>query len=196
MDEQIKYFPDYETGDTYAYLDIKRETDIIVAFSVGKWIQRVCDELYELIAKRAEWPTYKRKIKVCTDGNDQNLPAMTKVWHKDSIDYGQVIKDKEQQRIIGRHKHKVFGNLPYRKISIAKIDGLCSKLRARVGCFVRKTRNFAKRRRLIINVLHITQTNHNFINDNKRVTPAMREGLLHRKWEWNDVFHVRIPFNI
>ena len=86
--------------------------------------------------------------------------------------------------------------MPFNEIKINMIDGFCSKLRARVGCFVRKTRNFAKRRRLIRNVLHITQTNHNFIEAKKQKTPAMREGIARRTFTWNDIFNRRMSSEI
>lgn len=84
--------------------------------------------------------------------------------------------------------------MPFSEISIAHVDGLCSKLRARTGFFVRKTRNFAKRRKLISNVLQVWQLNHNVIEAEKGETPAMREGLTTKMWSWNDVFEVRLSF--
>ena len=66
---EFKYTQDFEQGDAYSYLDIKRETDLFVAFAVGKWIQQTCDELYEKIAQRTQQPTYYNKINFCTDGN-------------------------------------------------------------------------------------------------------------------------------
>ena len=156
----------------------------------------MCDDLYDLIAKRSQQPTPKNKIGFCTDGNDQNENAICKKFHKDSVDYGQVIKDKIKQIIIGNHKRKVIGNMPFDKIAINKIDGFCSKLRARAGCFVRKTRNFAKKRKLIVNVLNITQTNNNFIEAKNGKTPAMKEGLTKKIWSWNDVFNMRLSIKI
>ena len=175
---------------------IKRESDLFVAFSVGKWIQEVCDELYKSISERIQQPTAKQKISFCTDGNEQNRNAIEKYFNKDSVNYGQVIKDKIQQRIIGNHKRRVLGNIPYDEIKINNIDGFCSKLRARAGCFVRKTRNFAKKRKLIVNVLSITQTNHNFIEGKNGKTPAMKEGLITRILSWNDIFNMRLSINV
>ena len=193
---ECKYTKDFEQGDAYAFLAYKRETDFFEAFSVGKWIQDTCDELYELIAKRTQQPTYYNKIKFCTDGNEQNENAIPKFFNKDCVNYGQVIKDKEGQKVIGIHKRKVIGNIPFDEIAINNVDGFCSKLRARAGCFVRKTRNFAKKRKQIKNLLHITQTNHNFIESAKGKTPAMKEGLIHRKLSWNDIFNVRLSIKI
>jgi len=193
---EFKYTQDFEQGDAYSFLAYKRETDFFEAFSVGKWIQDTCDELYALIAKRTQQPTYYNKINFCTDGNEKNENSIPKFFNKDCVNYGQVVKDKEKQIVIGIHKRKIIGNIPFYKISINNVDGFCSKLRARVGCFVRKTRNFAKKRKQIRNMLHITQTNHNFIESVKGKTPAMREGLIHRKLSWNDVFNKRLSFNI
>lgn len=152
--------------------------------------------MYQLIEKRTQQPTSKNKISFCTDGNDQNENAIRKEFHEDSVNYGQVIKDKVKQLIIGRHKRKVIGNMSYDEIKINKIDGFCSKLRARVGCLVRKTRNFAKKRRRIVHALHITQTNHNFIETIRGETPAMKEKLTHKIWSWNDVFNQRLSVSV
>ena len=189
-------FKNYEQGDAYCYLDIKRDTGLFSAFSVGKWIQIVSDELYEQISERTQQPTYKNKISFCTDGNDQNENAILKAFNKDCVNYGQVIKDKEKQKVIGRHKRKVIGNMGYDEISIAHIDGFCSKLRARVGCFVRRTRNFAKKRKQIKDLLHITQTNHNFIEAINGKTPAIKEGLQSNPLTWNDIFNVRLSIKV
>ena len=193
---ECKYTKDFEQGDAYAFLAYKRETDFFEAFSVGKWIQDTCDELYELIAKRTQQPTYYNKINFCTDGNEQNENAIPKFFNKDCVNYGQVIKDKEEQKVIGIHKRKIIGNISFDKIAINNVDGFCSKLRARAGCFVRKTRNFAKKRKQIKNILHITQTNHNFIESAKGTTPAMKEGLTKRILSWNDIFNKRLSISI
>jgi len=156
----------------------------------------VCDELYELIAKRTQQPTYYNKITFCTDGNDQNENAILKLFNKDCVNYGQVIKDKDKQKVIGLHKRKVLGNIGFNDIRINNIDGFCSFLRGRVGCFVRKTRNFAKRRRQIVSLLHITQTNYDFIEAENGETPAMKEGLQSKPLTWNDIFNMRLSINI
>ena len=167
-----------------------------MAFSVGKWIQETCNELYKKIAERTQQPTYYNKLNFCTDGNKQNENAILEFFNKDCINYGQVIKDKENQIVYGIHKRKVLGNLNYDKIRINNVDGLCSKLRARVGCFVRGTRNFAKKRKQICNLLHITQTNHNFIEAKNGVTSGMKEGLTNKVLSWNDIFNVRLSIKI
>lgn len=193
---EYKDFEDFEPGDAYCYLDLKRESGLFVAFSVGKWIQIICDEMYVLVAKRTQLPTYYNKISFCSDGNEQNENSILKFYNKDCVNYGQVIKDKEKQKVIGFHKRKVIGNISFEQINITKVDGFCSYLRARIGCFVRKTRNFAKRRTQIKNLLHITQTNYDFIETKNGITPAILEGLQTKPMTWNDIFNIRLSINI
>jgi hypothetical protein len=189
-----QFFSNFEEGDAYSYLAIKRETGLFVAFSVGKWIQAVSDELYELIAKRTKQPTCKSKIDVCSDGNDQNENALLKFFNKDCVNYGQVIKDKEKQIVYGSHKRKVIGNMPYDQISIAHVDGLCAALRERIKCSVRRAKTFAKKRRTIKDLLSIYQAYHNLINSRFGQTPCMKEGLVGSIWSWSKLLHTRLSY--
>ena len=165
---------------------------MFVAFSVGKWIQETSDELYELIAERTQQPSYKNKITICTDCNDQNENAIPKFFNKDCVNYGQVVKDKEKQRVIGRHKRKVFGNMPYNEISIAHVDGLCKAFRERGKCFVREASTYPKKRKTIWNVLSIYQAYHNLIDARKGQTPCMKEGISDYVWFWGKLLNVKI----
>jgi hypothetical protein len=167
---------------------------LLVAFSVGKWIQEVCDELYELIAKRTQQPTYYNKIGFCTDANEQNENALLKFFNKDCVDYGQVIKDKEKQIVIGSHKRRVFGNTSYDKISIAHVDGLCSALRERIKCSVREAKTFAKKRKTIGELLAIYQAYHNLVDARYGKTPCMKEGVVLKSWSWSNLLHKRLSY--
>ena len=165
-----------------------------MAFSVGKWVQEVCDELYEQISKRTQQPTYKNRIGFCTDGNEQNENAILKFFNKDCVGYGQIIKDKEKQMVIGSHKRKVLGNMAYNEISIAHVDGLCSALRERIKCSVRDAKTFAKKRRTIRDLLSIFQAYHNLIDARYGETPCMKEGITHEIWSWSTLLHVRLSY--
>ena len=162
------------------------------AFSVGKWIQQVCDELYKKIAEMTQQPTYYNKISFCSDGNEQNENALVEFFNKDCINYGQVIKDKEKQIVFGSHKRKVIGNLSFDEISIAHVDGLCSALRERMKFSVRKAKTFAKKRRTITNLLSIYQSYHNLVDVRNGLTPCMREGIVFKKWYWSNLLHKRL----
>ena len=150
--------------------------------------------MYELIAKRTQQPTYYNKIGFCTDGNEQNENAIVKFFNKDCVNFGQVIKDKEQQIIFGSHKRKVIGNMHFGSISIAHVDGLCSALRERIKCSVRKAKTFAKKRKTIKELLDIFQAYHNLIDARYGKTPCMKEGLTIKRWSWSGLLHKRLSY--
>lgn len=178
----------------YCYLDIKRETGLFVAFAVGKWVQEISDELYDQIAKRTQQPTYYDKINFCTDGNEQNENAILKFFNRDCVNYGQVIKDKEKQIVIGKHKRKVIGNLPFDKISMAHVDGLCSALRERMKFSVRRAKTFVKKRKTVRDLLAIFQAYHNLIDARHGSTPCMKEGIVCQIWSWSGLLHKRLSY--
>ena len=165
---------------------------MFVAFSVGKWVQEVCDELYELISERTQQPAYYNKISFCTDCNDQNENAIVKFFNKDCVNYGQKVKDKEKQKVIGLHKRRVFGTMSYDDISIAHVDGLCKALRERGKCFVREASTFAKKRATIWVILAIYQAYHNLVDARKGETPCMKEGIVDYVWSWGGLLNVKI----
>ena len=117
---------------------------------------------------------------------------MVEFFNKDCINYGQVIKDKEKQIVFGSHKRKVIGNLPFDEISIAHVDGLCSALRERTKCSVRKSKTFAKKRQTIKDLLSIYQAYHNLINARHGKTPCMKEGLTDFIWSWGKLLNMKI----
>lgn len=121
---------------------------------------------------------------------------MLKFWNKDCLKYGQLIKDRERQIVIGRHKRWVFGYGGYDDICIAHIDGHCAKLRERFSRFVRTAKTYSKKRMVLKQLLDIQQTNNNLIEiKEKGKTPAMIEGLVSKKWSWSKLLHKRLPFN-
>ena len=146
------------------------------------------------VAERTRQPTYRNKIGFCTDGNDQNLSAILESFNKDCVNYGQVIKDKVMQKVIGSHVRKVFGNLAYSEIYINNIDGFCSALRERLKFAVRRAKTFVKRRNTISEMLAIYQAYHNLIKAESSKTPCMLEGITVKVWSWSNLFHQRLPY--
>jgi len=109
------------------------------------------------------------------------------------VNYGQVIKDKVKQRVIGSHVRKVFGNLAYSAIYIKNIDGFCSALRERTKCSVRRAKTFAKKRSTISELLAIYQAYHNLIKVAGEKTPCMLEGITSHAWYWGKLLNVKVP---
>ena len=106
-----------------------------------------------------------------------------------------MIKDKEKQIVFGSHKRKVIGNLSFDEISIAHVDGLCSALRERTKCSVRKAKTFAKKRQTIKDLLFIYQAYHNLIDARYGKTPCMKEGLTDFIWDWGKLLRSQLKIN-
>ncbi|MHA1868847.1 MAG: hypothetical protein ACTSXD_12460, partial [Candidatus Heimdallarchaeaceae archaeon] len=191
------YFKNYEEGDAYTYIAVKRKSGLHLAHTVGKWNQYTCQEFYELIHKRVRQPSYKQKIKIYSDGNGQNIQTMLNFWNQDCIKYGQVIRDKDTNgKLMGKRMRWVFGYGNYNEISIAHIDGYCARLRERTSRFVREAKTYSKKRIVLKELLDIQQANNNLIEiKEKGKTPAMIEGLVSEKWSWGKLLHKRLPSN-
>jgi hypothetical protein len=168
-----------------------------LAHTVGKWNEYTCEDFYEIIHRRIRQPTSKQKLEIYSDGNDQNIQGMLKFWNKDCLKYGQSVRDKDLDgKLIGKRMQWIFGYGSYANISIAHIDGYCSRLRERVSRFVRKSKVYSKQRRVLREILDIQQANRNLIEiKEKGKTPAMIEGLINEKWDWSKLLHKRLPYS-
>ena len=138
------------------------------------------------------FPTRKRKITIFTDGNKQNITAIAKHFHSDTVWYGIRKKIRIAQKIVGVVSETVFGNPALDKIGITQIDGFCSKLRERISCFTRKAQSFAKHKTGLESRLEIFSVPHNFMEKKKGKTPAMRGVLTSKIWGWSEVLHFRL----
>jgi hypothetical protein len=183
-----------EIGDLYSYLAYKRDTQFFIGFTVGKWNDQTCDGFYEMLTSRLRFPTRKRKLTIFTDGNKQNVTAIAKHWHTDAVRYGLRKKIKINQKIVGVVSEVIFGNPALEKIGITQIDGFCSKLRERISCFTRKARSFAKCKTGLEDRLEIFSVQHNFIEKKYGKTPAMKEKLTSKIWNWGGLLHVRLSY--
>ena len=181
-----------EIGDLYSYLAYKRDTQFFIGFVVGKWNDKTCDLFYQMLTSRLRFPTRKRKVTIFTDGNRQNVTAIARHFHTDAVRYGLRKKVKIGQKIVGIVSEKIFGNPALDKIGITQIDGFCSKLRERISCFTRKARSFAKRKTGLEDRLEIFSVQHNFMEKKNGGTPAMKEGITSKKWNWSEVLHVKL----
>ena len=181
-----------EIGSLYSYLAYKRDTQFFIGFTVGKWNDETCDLFYKMVASRVCFPTRKRKITINTDGNKQNITAIAKHFHTDAVRYAIRKKIKIGQKIVGVVNEIIFGNLNRSTIGITQIDGFCSKLRERISCFTRKARSFAKCKTGLEDRLEIFSVQHNFMEKKKGKTPAMREEITSKRWDWSMVLHTRI----
>ena len=162
-----------------------------VAHVVGKWNNETCNEFYELIKKRVRKPNKKHKLKIVSDGNEQNIEAIKNNFDENCVEYSQVIKVRENQKVIAVDTRNIFGEMPEEKITMRKIDSYCGTIRERIPIYVRETKAFAKKRKNVENRLDIFQVYRNFIWKKKRKTPAMIEGIVKKPLTWDKLIVMR-----
>lgn len=170
---------------------MKRNSGFHIAHVVGRWKGETCNEFYELIKKRMRKPTKRHKLKIVSDGNEQNIDAIKNNFDKRFVEYAQVIKIRENQRVIAIDTKNIFGMMPEDKITMRKIDSYCGTLRERISIYVRETKAFSKKRQNVENRLDIYQLYRNFIWNRKGKTPAMIEGVTNKIWTWNKLLCMR-----
>ena len=129
-------------------------------------------------------PTKRHKLKIISDGNDQNIETIKNNFDENCVDYSQVIKVRENQIVIALEKRNIFGRMMGEKITMHKIDSYCGTLRERIPIYVRETKAFSKKRQNVENRLDIFQVYRNLIWKNKGKTPAMKEGLMKNPLTW------------
>lgn len=148
-----------------------------------------------MLASRLRFATRKKRVTILSDGNKQNLTAIPKHFPQCAINYALRKKIRINGEIISIVSRVIFGQWPKNEIGITQLDGFCSKLRERISCFTRKARSFAKRKQCIEERLEIFSIQHNFIEKKKGKTPAMKEGFIDKKLNWNQILHARLSYS-
>ena len=137
-------------------------------------------------------PTKRHKLKIVSDGNEQNIEAIKNNFDQNCVDYSQVIKVRENQIVIALETKNIFGKMPEEKITMHKIDSYCGTLRERIPIYVRETKAFSKKRQNVENRLDIFQLYINFIWKRRGKTPAMIEGITDKVWTWRKFILLRV----
>lgn len=140
-----------------------------------------------MLKKRMRRPTKRHKIKIVSDGNEQNIESIKNNFYEDCVEYSQVIKVRENQKVIAVETRNIFGEMPEEKITMRKIDSYCGTLRERIPIYVRETKAFSKKRQNVENRLDIFQMYRNFIWTKKGKTSAMKEGLTKHPLSWEKI---------
>jgi IS1 family transposase len=188
------HFKNYEHGDCWGYVALKRMSFFHITHHVGKRTDESADDFVGKLKNRIEMPTHENKLKIFSDGNLQYNTALLKHYKKDVINYGQLIKIKEAGILVDKIKRKIYGNPNYKDIETTCIESYNSVLRNSCSRLVRKTKSFSKKVKLLDLSLEFVQAHNNFIKLYGRETPAMKEGLMNRKLCWNDIFYAKLTF--
>ena len=124
---------------------MKRDTKLHLAHTVGKRIDQISDYLVWKLSCILSPPTFSYPLEIYSDGNDQYTKALKQYFKTDSIVYGQVVKHKQNGRLLWRTKKTVFRNPEYPKIDTTVIENYNGVLRERISRLVRETKCFSKK---------------------------------------------------
>jgi hypothetical protein len=146
--------------------------------------------------ERTELPSPDNKIEIFTDGNNDYTYVLPEYYPDTCINYGQLVKIREQGKVIDKERRAIYGTPNTDEIETTNVENFNGILRERISRLVRKTKCYSKQRRRLECALHLFQFYWNFMNEFRRGwTPAMLEGLESKKWSWHDFFYSQINYS-
>jgi len=98
-------------GDCWIYIAKKADTKLHLAHSTGKRVQATADALQETVGKRGKKPTGDGKATFISGGNDQYINAILANFEAETINYGQLIKEREKGRVVGKTRMIIVGEV-------------------------------------------------------------------------------------
>lgn len=179
-------------GKAAVFTCVKRESLFFVGFAVGTWSRRTCGVLVGQLADAVRQPTYRQKLEVYSDGNDDYAAVLPEHFNRDSLRYGQLIKHKVGRRLVKLEIRKIYGNPRPGAINTTWVECFNSVLRGRLSRLVRRSKDCAKKKPRLENALGFFRFYWNFLYARDGKTPAMLEGLSSRVWGWRTFLNARL----
>lgn len=140
-------------------------------------------------------PTYKHKLKIYSDGNDDYIPVLPEYYNRDCLCYGQKIKSKDGKKVFPAIKKAIYGEPDLWDINTNMVECFNSILRESLSRLVRKTKCHAKQTYALEKALFVFQFYWNFIHEmEKKVTPAIREKQATKVWTWGNFLHAKLSY--
>ena len=132
--------------------------------------------MFKKISARVQPPTNTEKLEIYSDGNDDYKFVLQEFFKKDCIDYGQLIKIRENGRVVDKIRRVIFGDPKITDIETTDVENFNGIIRERIGRFVRKTKCYGKKTSRVENALSVFQFHWNFMKPIKeKMTPAILE---------------------
>lgn len=132
-------------------------------------------------------PSPENRIEIFTNGNDDYAYILPEYYAKTCMDYAQLIKIREKERVVAKKKRVIYGDPDMSDIETTDVENFNGILRERLGRLVRKTKCFSKNKRRLEHAIQLFQFYWNFINEFKRhASPAMSEGITDHLWSWSE----------
>lgn len=146
-------------------------------------------------AKRVEPATFTDRLEISSDGNDDYAFVLPEFFKKDCINYGQLVKIRENGRLVNKVHRVVYGNPSREEIETTNVENFNGILRGRLSRLVRKTKGIGKKKSKLENALHLFQFYWNFMHPlNKNLTPAIMESQATKIWTWGNLLHAKLSY--
>jgi len=147
----------------------------------------------ETVRKRDKIPTKDEKATFFSDGKHQYTKAIIKNFDVETINYGQLIKEREEGRVVGKPRTIIFGKVY--GIDTSYVERYNLTLRHGISIRVRKSLCFSKCKEMLDSHLGAYQCYNNLIRANSVLTiktnksekniertPCMAEGITDHIW--------------
>jgi hypothetical protein len=137
--------------------------------------------LLETIRKRGEKPTETGKATFISDGNDQYVTAILANFEAETINYGQLIKEREGGRVVGKTRMVLFGDIDEAGIDTVYVERYNLTVRQGISRLVRRSLCFSKCKEMLDNHLDVYQCYNNLIRVNSALTLKTEKGEKNRE---------------
>lgn len=151
----------------------------------------------ETVRKRGKEPTEDGKATFISDCNDQYINAILDNFEAETINYGQLIKEREKGRVVSKTRMVIFGEVDDAGIDTIYVERYNLTLRHGISRLVRESLCFSKCKEMLDNHLDVYQCYNNLIRVNSALTiktkkgeknivrtPCMAEGITDHIWTW------------
>jgi transposase-like protein/IS1 family transposase len=169
-------------GDYWVYTAVKRDSKLLIALKGGKRTIENCKRVLNLVFERVDLPTPENPIRFFSDGNISYVDVIASLYCEPCVEYGQIIKEKENNRISRILKTAIFGKPEHSTISTSVVESLNNKIRQKISRFGRKTDSFSKTEEGMEATLSTFQFASNFLDTKEGKTPMMIEGITDKPW--------------
>ena len=168
-------------------------------------MQETANALLALVKNRGKAPDKDDKATFVSDGNNQYTKALFENFDVDAINYGQLVKERDNGRVVGKTRTIIFGSLEVDEIETVYVERYNLTLRHGISKLVRKSLCFSKCKEMLDNHLDLYQCYTNFIRTHSALTiktpkgirniertPGMAEGITKHPWTWKEFLMFKI----
>jgi hypothetical protein len=137
--------------------------------------------LLETVRNRGKRPTEDEKATFISDGNDQYITAIPANFEAETINYGQLIKERERDRVVSKTRMVIFGDVDDAGIDTVYVGRYNLTRRHVISRLIRRSLCFSKCKEMLDNHLDVYQCYNNLIRVNSALTIKTEKGEKNRK---------------